>query len=117
MLSVPEEGATDLIDVRWHPRSDFMLTLFGIPRIIVEVKSTSNEDDRSRMLAQGVTLVRLANALLAKNNAQRDFVLMAIYFDVDTTIDRYLLYQQDESSEVDSAKVCDEVVSKTFPLT
>lgn len=79
---------------RYSPESDFFISASGIPRIIVEVHS-KNVDDRSRMLAQGATLVRLVNTI----TKSRTFVLPAVYFAADTAnITEYLLYQTTETS-------------------
>jgi hypothetical protein len=97
-------------DARYDPKSDFFAHLGGILRIIVEVKSASNEDDRKRMLAQGASLVRLVNKMLIENGGKPDFILMAVYFNIDTTFEQYLLYQIAESNEEDKQKVCNGVM-------
>ncbi len=92
-------------DAQYEPKSDFFAQIGGLLRVIVEVKSVSNEDDRKRMLAQGASVVRLVNKMLVKNGNKPDFILMAIYFDVDATFDRYLLFQAAEVNEEDKSEV------------
>ncbi|KIY48276.1 hypothetical protein FISHEDRAFT_73840 [Fistulina hepatica ATCC 64428] len=86
--------------VQYSPKNDFFATLQNIPRIMVEVqKSSFSRQDQECMLAQGASLVRLANKILAENGGQRNFILMAIYSNVGTTFDRYLLHQEAEKDQ------------------
>ena len=57
------------------------------------------DDDLARMLVQGACLVRLVNGQLAKSRMKRDFILMAIYMIDTDSIQRYLLYQDQDSTD------------------
>ena len=88
--------------VSYELKSNF-LALMGVPLIIVQVYSNSQVFERNRMLVEGSSLVRLANGLLVKKGKKPDFILMAIYFNDDSSFNRYLIYQ-------DETRVCGHVI-------
>lgn len=74
------------------------MAISGIPQIIVEVYSKNTDDDLSRMLTQGGSLVRLVNRLAGQ--AEQKFVLMALYFRDKILFTQYLLFQQPQDKNV-----------------
>lgn len=81
--------------VRYTPKSDFFASVSDIPQIIVEVDSKGS-DDRSRMLAQGASVVRLVNTI----TQSQDFVLLALYFAKgNPDIMQYLIYQDSDDAD------------------
>ncbi|KZT11955.1 kinase-like protein [Laetiporus sulphureus 93-53] len=89
----------DNMHYSYTPRSDFSVWTHNLPRLIVEVCSdTTHHNDRTRMLLQGASAVRLANRTLT--DKERKFVLMAIYFTEGGFAERYFLYQVKDSSKV-----------------
>lgn len=74
------------------------MAISGIPQIIVEVYSKTTDDDLSRMLTQGGSLVRLVNRLAGQ--AEQKFVLMALYSRDKILFTQYLLFQQPQDKNV-----------------
>lgn len=90
----PEENGVPQC-ARYTPESDFFISAADIPRIIVEVHS-KNVDDRTRLLAQGASLVRLVNTV----KQTRTFVLLAVYFpERAPTFTEYVLYQDPNTTD------------------
>ena len=59
-------------------------------------------DDKSRMLVTGSAVVRLVNRVLKNKNKAQDFVLVAVYFNLNYTTTSYLLFQDEEEGKVSS---------------
>lgn len=78
--------------------SNFYVALSDIPQIIADVYSGGPEDDLSRMLAQGGSLVRLVNHLMGQT--QQNFVLMALYFRDSRYFTQYLIFQEPRNNKV-----------------
>ncbi|KAL5478636.1 hypothetical protein ACEPAI_1913 [Sanghuangporus weigelae] len=81
------------VECRYTPKSDFFLSIHGIPIIVMEVKSKGAESDKARMYLSCACLVRLVNGLLKSKGKTRDFVMMAFYLESETLIQRALFYQ------------------------
>jgi len=89
------------------PRSDFIVLKSGLPRLLVEVNSTTVRDwppDHVRVLLQGAAIVRFANTFLDEFKEKRDFVLIAIFIRDAGTATRHALYQR--GNPQDSQAVC-----------
>ncbi|KAI9443372.1 hypothetical protein H4582DRAFT_1924231 [Lactarius indigo] len=85
----------------YRPRSDFLISKFGLPRVAVEVDS--NRLDRPaidfyRLLLQGASIVRLANTL--DTYKDKSFVFVAVYISSTGVAYRYILYQEKNSRTV-----------------
>ena len=82
---------------KYCPRSDFLISTFSLPRLLIEVMSTDNNDsyppDLVRMLLQGAFIVHFANTLRAYKD-KRSFVLVTVYMRSDGEITRFLLFQR-----------------------
>jgi hypothetical protein len=67
--------------LRQHsPRSDFFISNAALPRLLVEVNSTSivsNPPDLVRMLIMGAYIVRFANNFVRAFQGQKNFVVAA----------------------------------------
>ncbi|KAH9052031.1 hypothetical protein EDB83DRAFT_2521899 [Lactarius deliciosus] len=84
----------------YTPRSDFLVSKFGLPRLAVEVNShTSHKTDFFRLMLQGTIITRFANILDMFRN-EKNFIFVAIYISAAGDADRYLLYQKNDSREV-----------------
>jgi hypothetical protein len=68
---------------KYRPCSDFLILKSTLPRLLVEVNSTTETTgwpkDLIRMLLQGAAIVRFANTFLDTFKGRKDFVLVAIY--------------------------------------
>ncbi|KAH9038376.1 hypothetical protein EDB85DRAFT_2287570 [Lactarius pseudohatsudake] len=87
----------------YRPKSDFLALKFDLPRMAVEVNSTSSGRsavDLHRMIIQGASVVRFANTTLDTYNTEKNFVFVAIYISGDGQAVRYVLYQKKGSNEV-----------------
>ncbi|KAH9003908.1 hypothetical protein EDB86DRAFT_2291953 [Lactarius hatsudake] len=100
----------------YTPRSDFLITKFGLPRLAVEVSShTSHKTDFFRLMLQGTIITRFANTLDMFKN-QKNFIFVAIYISAAGDADRYLLYQENDSREKRSFKLSTTVDRMQFAL-
>jgi hypothetical protein len=88
-----------------HPRNDIYMTFAGIIRLMVEVESSGNVDDESRLLIQAAFLVRLLDKNLEEMGFEQDSVLLAYYLDA-TTIHRFLIYENRDVNQVGSLLAC-----------
>ncbi|KAH9008729.1 hypothetical protein EDB84DRAFT_1446759, partial [Lactarius hengduanensis] len=72
---------------------DFRILMrgFNLPILLLEVDSSSDRADESRMLLQGACIVRLGNALL--NDPSNKFIVKAIYIDEQYGVNEYTLFQ------------------------
>ncbi|KAH9003162.1 hypothetical protein EDB86DRAFT_3100341 [Lactarius hatsudake] len=87
----------------YTPKSDFLALKFGLPRMVVEVDSNSADRpavDHHRLMLQGASVVRFANASLDTYKIEKNFVFVAIYISGDGQAHRYVLYQKKGSDEV-----------------
>ncbi|KAI9437875.1 hypothetical protein F5148DRAFT_1021303 [Russula earlei] len=100
-LIVKHENETGPTQFRkYKPRSDFRLSKSRLPRLLVEVDSTSRvyDDpnrkpvDLIRMLLAGAAVVRFANKFLESFKG-RDFVLVAVYITSKGVASRYTIFQ------------------------
>ena len=97
----------------YRPKNDFLLLKCGVPRVAAEVNSISSDKppaDHYRIMHQGATIVRLANAHLDAYKKEKAFVFVTIFIAASGEADRYLLYQKKDSS-----KVCTHVLYITKP--
>jgi len=76
----------------YEPRSDFLFSVDGCPRIGIEV--CSDERDRYRLLLQAGLLVRTMNTIKPKGSS---FISIAIYISNHHSADWYLVYQPDRA--------------------
>jgi hypothetical protein len=82
---------------KYHPRSDFLISNSALPRLLVEVNSTSTNSwpmGLIRMLTTGAFLVRFANNFVNAFCEEKNFVLCAIFIWDCGTVTRYTLFQQ-----------------------
>ena len=96
---------------KYNPRSDLLISHSPLPRLLVEVNSTSGNSwpmDLIRMLTTGAFIVRFANRFLPAFNRRRNFVLCAIFIWDSGRATRYGLFQQeqDEHRIQDDDAVC-----------
>jgi len=87
----PDEGPR-----KYKPRSDFLISHSSLPRLLVEVNSTSVNvwpEDLIRMLTTGAFIVRFANRFLEAFK-EKNFVLCAIFIWDNGCANRYTLFQQ-----------------------
>ena len=84
-----------------RPRSDFLISNSGLPRLLVEVGSASGNSDIDliRMLTTGAFIVRFANRFLSAFCQERTFVLCAFYIWDNGTATRYTLFQQQTKND------------------
>ena len=93
----------------YTPMSDFLVTKDLLPRLLIEVNSTSQDkppQDRHRMLVQGASVVRFANHFIDAYSVDKKFTLVAIYMRADGVADRYLLFQSYLPSSTLTDEVC-----------
>jgi hypothetical protein len=95
----------------YTPRSDFLVLKYGLPRVAVEVNSTSPGTDlvdRHRLLVQGASIVRFANGRLSAYQTKKNYIFMAIYISHNTVAECFFLYQdnslRDDPQDVVSCK-------------
>ncbi|KAH9064005.1 hypothetical protein EDB87DRAFT_1681132 [Lactarius vividus] len=84
-------------------KSDFLVLKFDLPRMAVEVNSTSpgqSAVDYHRLMIQGASVVRFANTTLDTYKKEKNFVFVAIYISGNAEADRYVLYQRKGSDKV-----------------
>jgi hypothetical protein len=95
---------------QYQPRSDFLFSNSALPRLLVEVNSTSTHQwpmDLVRMLTTGAFIVRFANQFLNAFKAQSNFVLCAIFIWGNGDAVRYTLFQKGNDR-----KVCCDVMNQ-----
>lgn len=87
---------------KYNPKSDFAIMKFGLPRLLVEVKSTRGDwpEDKVRMLLQAIAIVRFANELVGRFNKKKDFTLVTIYIAANGRATRYVLFQKEDNHAV-----------------
>ncbi|KAL5512136.1 hypothetical protein ACEPAG_3657 [Sanghuangporus baumii] len=88
------------VECRYTPKSDFFLSIHGIPIIVMEVYSKGPDSDNARMYLSCACLVRLVNGLLKSKGKTQDFVMMAFYLQSESQIQRTLFYQAKDSKKV-----------------
>ena len=94
----------------YHPKSDFLVLKFNLPRVAVEVNSYSPDRppvDHHCVVLQGACIVRFANTFLDAYKKKKKFIFVAIFINDTGEVMRYLLYQkksflQEASQEVRS---------------
>jgi hypothetical protein len=79
----------------YTPRSDFHLSVDGLPYLIVEVQSEQNGSDRYRMLLQAACLARLGNGLNPNKDNAFPFIVTALYIESSGRMERYLVFSPD----------------------
>lgn len=88
---------------KYRPRSDFLISHYDLPRLLVEVNSSTEHPwpkDLIRMLLQGAAIVHFANRFLKVFRQQRNFVLCAIFIRGNGNVSHYTLYQSQSDGEV-----------------
>jgi hypothetical protein len=81
---------------KYNPRSDFLISHSSLPRLLVEVNSTSMNSwptDLIRMLTTGAFIVRFANRFSEAFCKEKNFVLCAIFIRDNGKVTRYSLFQ------------------------
>ena len=94
---------------KYRPRNDFCISHSNLPRLLVEVNSTSSisdPEDHTRMLLMGAFVVRFANKFVSAFQEKKDFVLCAIYIGDQGEVTRNILFEQ-------CGKVCCAFSSRT----
>jgi len=95
---VNREGAKPAEKPRkYHPRNDFLISNSSLPRLLVEINSTSASvwpKDLIRMLTTGAFIVRFANKFVSAFSQEKNFVLCAIFITDTGIATRYTLFQQ-----------------------
>jgi hypothetical protein len=95
---------------QYQPRSDVLFSNSALPRLLVEVNSTSTHQrpmELVRMLTTGAFIVRFANQFLNTFKAHRNFVLCAFFIWDNGNAVRYTLFQ-----EANDSKVCCDVMNQ-----
>jgi hypothetical protein len=67
---------------KYNPRSEFLISKAEVPRLLVEINSTSTErwpPDLIQMLLTGAAVVRFANKFLNAFRNEKNFVLCALF--------------------------------------
>ncbi|KAG6369368.1 hypothetical protein JVT61DRAFT_14974 [Boletus reticuloceps] len=99
----------DDVELRQYcPRSDFSISIFTLPRLLVEVNSTSQDSwpmDLIRMLTTGAFIVRFANKFVSRFKEKKNFVLCAIFISDDGTTIRYTLFQNQNDETAQPSQV------------
>ena len=93
----------------YTPQSDFFVTKDLLPRLLIEVNSTSPDEppeDLHRMLVQGASVVRFANHFIDAYSADKKFTLVTVFIRADGVADRYILFQSHSPSSTPTDKVC-----------
>ncbi|KAF8429384.1 hypothetical protein L210DRAFT_3086351 [Boletus edulis BED1] len=88
---------------KYCPRSDFSISIFTLPRLLVEVNSTSQDSwpmDLIRMLTTGAFIVRFANKFVSRFKEKKNFVLCAVFIYDDGTTIRHTLFQNQNDETV-----------------
>jgi hypothetical protein len=101
LMNVQDEDTEGLYTYR--PKSDFLMMKNELPRLLVEVNSKAAgaiPADQYRMLLQGASIVRIANAHLGAYRTKKDFTMMAVYIDDHGIADRTILYQKKDDKKV-----------------
>jgi hypothetical protein len=87
----------------YKPCSDFLISKSKLPRLIVEINSTSikhQPPDLIRMLLSGAAVVPFANNFLKAFKEQKNFVLCAVFIYDDGGATRFILFQQQDNPAV-----------------
>lgn len=96
----------------YEPKSDFLLSKAGLPRLLVEVASKPAvgssldwptpvfPDDLVRMLLQGAAIVRFANNHVDEFKQGKNFVLVVAYIYKTGDARRFLLFQKEKDRKV-----------------
>ena len=80
----------------YNSESDFLVLRSNIPRLAVEVESHPQTGPLVRffrLVLQGASIVRFANAKLDAYKKEKNFVFVAIIISATGLVERYLLYQ------------------------
>jgi hypothetical protein len=88
---------------KYHPRPDFLISKFKLPRLLVEINSTNVKlwpTDLIRLLLQGAAIVRFANAFLEAFCEAKNFVLCAVFIWDDGEATRHILFQKQDRHTV-----------------
>jgi hypothetical protein len=100
-------GVANMLDDKvrvYKPHSDFLLAKSTLPRLLVEVNSTSTTsgwpEDRIQMLLSGASIVRFANKFLRSFQEDKKFVLVAIFILHNGEAFRYTLFQPKNDQSV-----------------
>ena len=94
---------------KYNPRSDFLISHSSLPRLLVEVNSTSGNPspvELIRMLTTGAFIVRFANRFLTAFHNKRNFVLCAIFIWDSGKATCYSLFQQEQQIQDDDTVCC-----------
>ena len=88
----------------YNPRSDFLLAMSTLPRLLVEVNSTGMgidwPEDLIRMLLSGASIVRFTNKFLKPFREHKKFILVAIFIRNDGGASRYTMFQLEDNRSV-----------------
>ena len=90
-----EDDGSDEGPRKYKPRPGFLISHSSLPRLLVEVNSTSVNfwpEDLIRMFTTGAFIVRFANRFL-KAFEKKNFVLCAIFIWDNGRASRYTLFQ------------------------
>ncbi|KAH9960197.1 kinase-like domain-containing protein [Russula dissimulans] len=83
------------------PRINFVVSKFGLPRLLVEVDSSRYTSWRLvRLLLEGAAIVRFANTFLEAFRRAKNFVLCAVIILSNGEVIRYTLYQEQDHPRV-----------------
>jgi|SRR5712672_1543249 len=88
---------------KYCPRSDFLISNSSLPRLLVEVNSTPEDDwpkDLIRMFTTGAFIVRFANRFVSAFRQEKNFVLCAIFIWETGIATRYSLFQKTPDDEM-----------------
>jgi hypothetical protein len=92
----PESSRRDEELRKYCPRSDFCILNSGLPRLLIEVHSTSSsstKQDLIRMVIMGASIVRFANNFVEAYKKEKSFVLCAIYVSDTGEVTLHTLFQ------------------------
>ncbi|KAI9443625.1 kinase-like domain-containing protein [Lactarius indigo] len=85
---------SEKVNYIYRPKSDFLISKSGLPRLAVKVNSYQPNRpavDFYRLLLQGASIVRLANTLDVYKD--KSFVFVAIYIGPTGVAERFIVYQ------------------------
>src|SRR5712672_804192 len=88
---------------KYHSHSDFLISKFNLPRMLVRVDSTPRRQwptDLIRLLLEGATIVRFANTFLEAFRHARNFILCAVFIWDNGSAIRYTLFQDQDDPTV-----------------
>jgi hypothetical protein len=88
---------------KYRSRSNFLISNSSLPRLLVEVNSTTGNEwpkDLVRMLMTGAFIVRFANKFVSAFNQEKNFVLCIIFIWDDSSASRFTLFQIEDDEMV-----------------